>query len=83
METRNKRIVKIMAEQMGMNESEFIPSAELAGDLYLDSLDYIECTMALEDEFGLEIPDSELESVVTMQDVFDLVNKCLQSAARV
>ncbi len=66
----------IIAEQLNVEESEIKESTKLKDDLGADSLDLFELVMALEEEFGIEIPSEDLESIVTVQDVIDyLQNK--------
>ena len=66
----------IIAEQLNVEESEIKESTKLKDDLGADSLDLFELVMALEDEFGIEIPSEDLESIVTVQDVINyLQNK--------
>lgn len=69
------RIKKIIAEQFGVVEDEVMAEKHLMQDLGGDSLDAIELAMALEDDFGIEIPDSDLETVKTVQDAINVVDK--------
>lgn len=61
----------------GLDASKVVPEAELLRDLELDSLDTMELTLGLEDKFGIEIPDQELESLVTVADAVGLVERKL------
>lgn len=66
----------IIAEQLNVEKSEIKESTKLKDDLGADSLDLFELVMALEEEFGIEIPSEDLESIVTVQDVINyLQNK--------
>ena len=67
------RVKKIVAEQLGVNEAEVKTSSSFVGDLGADSLDNVELVMALEDEFGTEIPDEEAEKITTVQQAIDFV----------
>jgi len=71
-----ERVKKITAEQLGVNESEVIPTASFVEDLGADSLDLVELVMSLEEEFSkdgkkLEIPDEDTEKLVTVQDAIN------------
>ena len=59
------RIKDIIVEQLGVNEDQIKPEAKFIEDLGADSLDTVELVMALEEEFGTEIPDEEAEGMTT------------------
>ena len=59
----------------GIEGDKVAPEADLAQDLGLDSLDTVEMTVGLEDRFGIEIADSELEGVRTVNDAVDLIEQ--------
>jgi acyl carrier protein len=63
------RVKKIIAEQLGVAESEVTPEKAFVADLGADSLDTVELVMALED--GIEIPDEEAEKITTVQLAID------------
>ncbi|MEC9331958.1 MAG: acyl carrier protein [Verrucomicrobiota bacterium] len=63
------RIKDIIVEQLGVNEDQIKPEAKFIEDLGADSLDIVELVMALEEEFGTEIPDEEAEKLQTVGDV--------------
>ena len=67
------RVQKIVAEQLGVNEAEVKTASSFVDDLGADSLDNVELVMALEDEFGTEIPDEEAEKITTVQQAIDFV----------
>lgn len=69
-----KRVKQIIMEQLGVSEEEVRPEASFVDDLGADSLDLVELVMALEEEFGQEIPDEDAEKIVTVQDAFNYVN---------
>lgn len=69
-EKQNVRKMKpIIAEQLNVNEAEIKPETKFKDDLGADSLDLFEMVMALEEEFGIEIPSEDLENIVTVNDI--------------
>lgn len=68
MSTQNK-VKKIIVEQLGIKEEEVTPDASFQEDLGADSLDTVELVMALEEEFGIEIPDEDAEKAKTVNNV--------------
>ncbi|MCK5902093.1 MAG: acyl carrier protein [Cocleimonas sp.] len=69
------RVKKVVVDQLGVEESEVTNEASFVDDLGADSLDTVELVMALEEEFGTEIPDEEAEKITTVQLAVDYVNK--------
>jgi len=67
------RIGKIIVEQLGVNEDQVKPEAKFIEDLGADSLDTVELVMALEEEFGTEIPDEDAEKLQSVGDVIKFV----------
>jgi len=75
-----KRIVQIIAKQLGIEETDVSAQASVVEDLGADSLDVVELIMALEEEFDLEIPDTEAEKIVNVQNILDYMESALQPA---
>ena len=71
----SSRITKIIKEQLGVEESEVKPEARFIDDLGADSLDTVEILMAIEEEFGIEIPDEDAENAKTVGDVIDYIGR--------
>jgi len=68
-----RKVRKIIAEQLGIEEDEITMESSFIDDLGADSLDIVELIMALEEEFDLEIPDSEAEKITTVGDVVEYI----------
>ena len=66
-----EKVKGIIVEQLGVAENAVTMEASFIDDLGADSLDIVELVMALEEEFDIEIPDSDAEKVVTVGDVVD------------
>lgn len=64
-----EKVKKIIAEQLGVDEGEISDESHFIDDLGADSLDTVELVMALEEEFGIEIPDEDAEKIQTVGDV--------------
>ncbi len=67
------RFKKCAVEVLSVDASKITPEANFGDDLDADSLDLVELVMALEEEFDIEVPESELEGVDTIGKAFDLV----------
>ena len=78
MENIEQRVKKIVAEQLGVNESEIKIESSFVDDLGADSLDTVELVMALEEEFECEIPDEEAEKITSVQQAIDYVTAHLK-----
>lgn len=65
------KMQELIAEQLGVEVSEVTPEKSLQDDLNADSLDLFELVTNLEDDYGIEIPAEDLESMKTVQNVID------------
>jgi acyl carrier protein len=70
-----ERIKSIIAEQLGVKPNEVTPEASFIDDLGADSLDTVELIMALEEEFGIEIPDEDAEKMASVGDAIKYINE--------
>ena len=68
------RLRKIIAEQLGVDESQIVPGASFAKDLNADSLDLVELIMSIEEEFGIEISDDDAEKIQTVDDALNYLD---------
>ena len=73
--TSEQRAVEVIAEVGNKEPESCTPGASLIGDLDFDSLDMVELTMAIEEEFDIEIPDEAAEKWKTVEDVTGYVAK--------
>ena len=67
------RVVALLTRRLGISPEMVRPTAELAEDLGVDSVDAVEFTVGLEQEFNVALPDQVIADVRTVQDVIDLV----------
>jgi acyl carrier protein len=67
------RFRKCAVEVLSVSEDQVVPEAKFGDDLDADSLDLVELVMALEEEFGVEVPEEELEGIDTVGQAFDLI----------
>jgi acyl carrier protein len=70
-----ERLKKIIVDQLGVDESEVVPSASFVEDLNADSLDLVELIMSLEEEFKLQISDEDAEKITTVQEAEDYIEE--------
>ncbi len=74
-----EKVKDIVVEQLGVKEQEVKPEASFVEDLGADSLDTVELVMALEEEFGIEIPDEDAEKAKTVGEVVGYIDKKLKA----
>ncbi|MCF6262526.1 MAG: acyl carrier protein [Xanthomonadales bacterium] len=72
-----KRVKKIVIEQLNVSEDEVSNNASFIDDLGADSLDTVELVMALEEEFECEIPDEDAEKITNVQQAIDYVTSAI------
>ena len=70
-----EKIKNIIVEQLQVSDTAITEEASFIDDLGSDSLDLVELIMALEEEFGIEIPDADAEKVVTVGDVVSYIKE--------
>jgi acyl carrier protein len=75
MEPVADRVKKIIVDQLGVEEETVTPEASFVDDLGADSLDTVELVMALEEEFGVEIPDEDAEKITRVKEAVDYIEK--------
>ena len=75
MEEIQAKVIKIISEQLGKDESEISLSSNFIEDLDADSLDTVELVMALEEEFEIDIPDEAAENITTVQSAVDFITE--------
>ena len=75
MEVSQDKVRQIIADQLGVKKEEVTDGAKFVDDLGADSLDTVELVMALEEEFGIEIPDEEAEKLVTVGDALRYIEE--------
>jgi len=75
MEVSQDKIRQIIAEQLGVKKEEVTDNAKFVDDLGADSLDTVELVMALEEEFGVEIPDEDAEKLSSVGDALKYIEE--------
>ncbi len=73
------KMTELLVEELGLDADKITMSATFEEDLEVDSLGVVELLMALEDNFGVQIPDEEAETLVTVGEAVDLVEKKLNA----
>jgi acyl carrier protein len=76
-EEKFARFRKCVVEVLSVDEDAVVPEAKFGDDLDADSLDLVELVMALEDEFGVAVPEDELEGIETVNQAYELVTSKL------
>ncbi len=70
-----EKVCEMLAEQLGIDRDSIRPESEVVKDLGADSLDVVELIVALEDAYGITLPEGAIEDVKTVQDIVDMMNK--------
>ena len=73
-----KKIQKMLAEALNLPIEKITPDAKIVDDLGADSLDVVELLSTLEDEYGITIPDEDVENLVTVNDVATALEKLVK-----
>lgn len=73
MDAIQTRVNSIVVEQLAVEQADLAPDASLVDDLGADSLDVVELVMALEEAFGIEVPDDDVENIRTLGDIVQYV----------
>jgi acyl carrier protein len=74
-----EKVRMLIAEQLGVDESEVTPSASFTDDLGADSLDLVELVMAMEEAYGFQVSDEDTEGMRTVKDAIDYVERRAKS----
>jgi acyl carrier protein len=73
------KVKQIIVDQLGVDAADVTPASSFVDDLGADSLDRVELIMALEETFGMEIPDEDAEKISTVQNAVDYIQKNAKS----
>ncbi len=77
-----EKVTQIIVDQLGINAAEVVPEAKFIDDLGADSLDIVEFLMALEDQYGIEVPDEDAEGLQTVGDLVRYIEQHTPNARR-
>ena len=75
MDSTEEKVKKIVMDHLGIEESKISLDSKFIDDLGADSLDTVELVMAFEEQFDIEIPDDAAETILTVQNAIDFINK--------
>ena len=70
-----EKVTEIIVEQLGVTADQVTPESKMIEDLGADSLDAVELVLAVEEEFGIEVPDEEAEKLISVGDIISHVEK--------
>ena len=74
-ENIQEKVTEIIVEQLSVTADQVTPESKMIEDLGADSLDAVELVMAVEEEFGIEVPDEEAEKLISVGDMISHVEK--------
>lgn len=74
-ENIQEKVTEIIVEQLGVTADQVTPESKMIEDFGADSLDAVELVMAVEEEFGIEVPDEEAEKLISVGDIISHVEK--------
>jgi acyl carrier protein len=77
--TVEERVKKVVEEQLSVNQDQITNDASFIDDLGADSLDTVELVMALEEEFGMEIPDEEAEKITKVGEAIEYIEARIEA----
>ena len=80
MQAVTEKVNTIIGDQLGVERASLVPEASLLDDLGADSLDLVELIMALEEEFGIEVPDEDVERIRTVSDIVEYLQSRVATA---
>lgn len=75
-----EKVKEIISEQLGVKKEEIKPESSFIDDLGADSLDTVEVVMALEEEFGIEIPDEDAEKITKVGEAIKYIEEKMSKA---
>ena len=75
MDSTEEKVKKIVMDHLGIEENKISLDSKFIDDLGADSLDTVELVMAFEEKFGIEIPDDAAETILTVQNAVDFIDK--------
>ena len=73
-----ERLKKILVDELSLNPDDVTPSAELANDLGVNSLELADLVLVCEDEFGVEFNEDDIHKFITVGDVVEYLEECAQ-----
>ena len=79
MKKTSDRIKEIIADNLGVELSRILPESRLVEDLGADSLDTVELVMKLEEEFSIEISDSNAEKIISFKDAVEFIDNAISA----